>query len=299
MPFAMIQLVAFQLLLPAIFLFILWRGDFKSKLQWGIQVLAVAMYITWIVLSGRWDWLGYYLRYVWVVAALVVFYFSWRSIRTLPMTAPLTRGQKWYTAIDVFILLIFGLYNVFIFNSYTAKEEAIELSFPLKEGTYYVGHGGSHVQMNYHHAYLPQQYALDIAKLNGFGTRANGLYPEDLEKYEIYGDQLYSPCSGEVTEQRDGLPDLTPPEADREHLEGNFVALACDSTDAILYIAHMQEGSVAVQEGERIEEGELIGRVGNSGNTSEPHLHIHAEREGEGVPLQFDGDFLVRNELVR
>jgi murein DD-endopeptidase MepM/ murein hydrolase activator NlpD len=48
-----------------------------------------------------------------------------------------------------------------------------------------------------------------------------------------------------------------------------------------------------------VKEGQRIGRVGNSGNTSEPHLHIHAERDGAGVPLRFDGRFPVRNDLVR
>ncbi|MGI9182408.1 MAG: hypothetical protein ACR2H9_18165 [Longimicrobiaceae bacterium] len=50
-----------------------------------------------------------------------------------------------------------------------------------------------------------------------------------------------------------------------------------------------------------------LGRVGNSGNTTQPHLHIHGERggtatsilDGEGVPIRFDGHFLVRNSLVR
>lgn len=70
-------------------------------------------------------------------------------------------------------------------------------------------------------------------------------------------------------------------------------------------LAHMTEGSVAVGEGQEVEEGQFLGRVGNSGNTSEPHLHIHAVRtgsgsilEGEGVPVLFDGRFPVRNGLV-
>src|SRR5699024_12363154 len=84
--------------------------------------------------------------------------------------------------------------------------------------------------------------------------------------------------------------------ADPEHATGNYVALGCE--DAIIYIAHMKENSVKVSEGEAVQEGQQIGLVGNSGNTSEPHLHIHAEKDGIGIPLRFDGKFFVRNYLV-
>lgn len=174
------------------------------------------------------------------------------------------------------------------------------LDFPLQEGTYYVGQGGNHEQMNYHQAYEPQQYALDILALNSLGTRAKGLYPKELDKYEIFGHPIYSPCNGTVVEMENGLTDLTPPEADPANATGNYVALTCDlAEDTVIYLAHIQEGSVAVQEGDNVKAGELLGKVGNTGNTSEPHLHIHAEKEGVGVPLQFNNRFLVRNSLVR
>lgn len=53
----------------------------------------------------------------------------------------------------------------------------------------------------------------------------------------------------------------------------------------------------AVRIGHR--EVKQVGAVGNSGNTTEPHLHIHAEKDEEGIPIRFDGRFLVRNNLVR
>ncbi|MFD2045298.1 M23 family metallopeptidase [Ornithinibacillus salinisoli] len=151
--------------------------------------------------------------------------------------------------------------------------------------------------MNYHNEYLPQQYALDVTKLNKFGTRTKGVYPKDLEKYEIFRDPLYSPCSGEVLEARDGLPDLIPPESNPDQPEGNYIALQCEQ-EVVVYIAHMLEGSVSVHEGDQIQAGTLIGLVGNSGNTTEPHLHIHAEKDGVGIPMTFNGRFLTRNSLV-
>jgi len=70
-------------------------------------------------------------------------------------------------------------------------------------------------------------------------------------------------------------------------------------------MAHMMQGSVAVQAGDAVREGAFMGQVGNSGNTTQPHLHIHVERggapgeilDGRGVPATFNGRFLVRNSV--
>jgi murein DD-endopeptidase MepM/ murein hydrolase activator NlpD len=70
-------------------------------------------------------------------------------------------------------------------------------------------------------------------------------------------------------------------------------------------MAHLQRGSVTVRSGEPVKLREAIAKIGNSGNTSEPHLHIHARREntdkssldGEGIPITFNNRFLVRNSL--
>lgn len=255
--------------------------------------------MSWLFFSGSWDFLGIYVRYVFVTLLFIAMYQSWKNVRRLPFRTKSDKKQKWNIGIHVFLILIFGMYNVFIVTSHMTEDEAIELSFPLKSGTYYVGQGGSNTFMNYHSEYPPQKYALDILGLNKLGTRANGLYPKDLEKYAIYGDPLYSPCNGEVLEARNYLPDLTPPEMDPENALGNYVALSCENTDAVIYMAHMEENSVAVEEGAVLQVGERIGAVGNSGNTTEPHLHIHAELDGKGIPITFDGKFLVRNDLMR
>mgnify|MGYP001193043685 CR=1 FL=1 len=299
MTFVILQVLVINLILPAVFIYSLWRGSFESKLEWLIQLLATTLLTVWVFLAGRWDWTGYYMRYAWLVFLAAAIYLSWRKTRSRPFRIAFDRKQKWSMGVCVVVLLVFGLYNVFVISSLTTQDDAIALSFPLKSGTYYVGQGGNHVQMNYHQAYSPQEYALDIVKINTLGLRAHGLYPKDLHQYEIYGDRLFSPCDGEVLETRGDLPDLTPPDTDPDQPEGNYVALTCDDEEAVIYICHMQQGSVAVAEGDVVREGQLLGTVGNSGNTSEPHLHIHAEKDGEGVPIRFGGRFLVRNNLMR
>lgn len=93
------------------------------------------------------------------------------------------------------------------------------------------------------------------------------------------------------------LPDHLPPERDRENVRGNHVILTCGELNVEL--AHFMQGSVTVATGDRVAVGDPLGKVGNSGNTTEPHLHIHAvdPSTGLGVPMTFDGRFPVRNSV--
>ncbi len=79
--------------------------------------------------------------------------------------------------------------------------------------------------------------------------------------------------------------------------------MQCDRADVLL--AHLQRGSLTVRAGETVEVGQAIAKIGHSGNTTEPHLHIHARKEntgkslldGEAMPITFSNRFLARNSL--
>lgn len=299
MTFSTLLLLTIYLVLPIIFLFELWKCSLESKLEWILLLVSSALFIVWICVAGPWSWFGYYLRYVLLVIVLIVSIVSWRKVRNYPFLAKYKGHRLFSMLVHGILIVVFGLYLVFVAHSFSTVDRPIALSFPLKNGIYYVGQGGNHVLMNYHHAHPAQRYALDILQLNRLGLRAQGFYPDELEKYEIYGAKLYSPCSGEVKEVRDGLPDLIPPNTNSEQPKGNYIALQCVGEEALIYMAHLQQGSINVEEGASVETGDWLALVGNSGNTSEPHLHIHAELDGQGVPLTFEGRFLVRNQLVR
>ena len=101
----------------------------------------------------------------------------------------------------------------------------------------------------------------------------------------------------------DGLEDLAPGSTDSQNLAGNHILIACEGVEVLL--AHMKQGSVRVSAGQYVDVKTLLGEVGNSGNTSEPHLHIHAEQggeagvslNGEAVPITIEGRFLVRGDV--
>ena len=190
----------------------------------------------------------------------------------------------------------------------------VDLAFPLRHGTYAVANGGSNELVSAHMQTLSaerfrnfrgQSYGVDIIKVSAFGLRASGLAPRDPSAYAIFGETIYAPCGGTVLRVEDGFADMSPPEVDRQHMAGNFAFLDCKGVQVLL--GHMRRGSVRVQSGDSIAEGDVIGQVGNSGNTSEPHLHIHAQRpaendaflSGEPLPIRLNGRFLARNDRIR
>lgn len=293
--------IGFQILLPAFLLIGLWRGAFSSRLDWLLNVLTVSAFCLFVFLTARWDFTSYYLRFVLPVLLAAAACITYRRTnrlhgerRKLKLSAALTNGV---------LLLACSALSVIVLRGYDAPEGAIQLAYPLRDGTYYIGGGGNSRLINNHQAHDPQKFALDIVGLNAFGNRASGLAPDDPARYAIFGDTVYSPCSGTVMLAVDGLPDLRPPEKDPNNIAGNHIVLACADVEVIL--AHLKQGSLEVTSGMRVNEGDVLGQVGNSGYTSQPHLHFHAERggepgeilNGEGVPIEIGGRFLVRNSL--
>ena len=252
---------------------------------WSFAPFAALLLI--FLIASRWDILGYWLQFLVLIALLVLAYQSgkWLLVAT-------TVGEL------VVIQIIFRR---------SEREKAIELSFPLIGGAYYVAHGGNSRLLNHHAAVKSQAYALDVVKLNRLGMRAAGIYPRQLPRYAIFGDTVYSPCAAIVTAAINDLPELAPGEMDRRRPGGNHIVLQLEGTDIYVGLAHLMHGSVMVKPGDRVDVGQILARVGNSGNTSEPHLHIHAKRggsttsilDGEGVPLRFQGRWLIRNAIVR
>ena len=140
------------------------------------------------------------------------------------------------------------------------------------------------------------KYAIDIIEIGKQGNRATNFLPESLDQYHIFGDAVYSPCSGKVISAVDGLPDNMPPKVDREHTAGNHIVIECKNVQVLL--AHLKKGSVKIETGESVKEGQRIGEVGNSGNSDEPHLHIQANRlDDQPVAILFGERFASTNDL--
>jgi hypothetical protein len=190
---------------------------------------------------------------------------------------------------------------------------AIDLAMPLSGADLSVANGGSRLLVNAHQDTLDhsvprhrlwhgQSYGVDLVALNALGRSAGVFRPADPSRYAIFGRAVAAPCAGTVVAARDGRPDQRVPQVDREVMPGNFVILRCAGAD--IAMAHLQQGSVAVKLDDRLAPGALIGRVGNSGMSDEPHLHINAQTPGTAeapfsgrpVVMRFAGRFLVRGD---
>ncbi|MDJ0724699.1 MAG: peptidoglycan DD-metalloendopeptidase family protein [Prochloraceae cyanobacterium] len=308
------MLVFLQLLIPLGLLFWQGRSSTKNKLGWLIETLAVGGYLVTLAIAGLWLalpwWLAYIYLILWIGQALV------RLPQILPQPRWPGRALRDWLRIGLWGLLM-GVFWSLAFHGllgYLPPAIApVKLTFPLRNGTYLIANGGSNSLINFHletlapkkRAYRGQSYGVDIVKLNPLKTHGSGWLPKDLEKYAIFGDPIYAPCQGKVLAIANDRPDLEPPQVDLEHRAGNFVLLQCK--DAVVLLAHLQRGSVQVVVDELVvSTNQLLGIVGNSGATGEPHLHIHAQHpgskvtpfDGDPLPIFFGGQYLVRNSRI-
>lgn len=145
-----------------------------------------------------------------------------------------------------------------------------QFQFPMK-GEWFVFWGGNDVMSNYHYAHETQRYALDIIR-----TKEDLSYQGEAavnENYYAFGEPLYAAADGTVVEVKNDIPDNTPGVMNAEEPAGNVVVIDHGNGEYSI-TAHLKEGSAAVKTGDKVKQGDLIGQLGNSGNSSEAHLHF-------------------------
>ena len=125
--------------------------------------------------------------------------------------------------------------------------------------------------------FLAQRFAIDWERLDENGRLWVG---DDsvLSNWEGYGENILAVADGTVVRAIDGLPNQVPGALPQGlnplQADGNAVFLRLRDGRIVMY-AHMIPGSVTVQAGDRVVRGQILGRLGNSGNSSAPHLHLH------------------------
>jgi Peptidase family M23 len=141
---------------------------------------------------------------------------------------------------------------------------------------------------------LAQRFAIDWEEIDAEGRVVVG-DPKALESYVIFGKSVLAVDDGTViaarNDQPEQVPGALPAGIKLRDADGNFVVL--DIGGAYVLYAHMQPGSVTVKAGDRVTRGEILGKVGNSGNSQAPHLHLHVTdgplpMASNGLPYVFD-----------
>ncbi|MEO5988342.1 MAG: M23 family metallopeptidase [Candidatus Eisenbacteria bacterium] len=190
-------------------------------------------------------------------------------------------------------------------SPYTQRQTIVRLRLPFEE-EWTVLWGGHTIEQNDHAMTRDQRFAHDLViQRDGSSHSGEG---KKLTDYHCYGRRILAPAAGEVVWQRDSLADQAIGATDAAHAVGNAVVID-HGTGEYSLLAHLQPHSLKVRMGDKVRAGDLIGLCGNSGNSSEPHLHYHVQNgprplEGDGYPAYFnalviDGKPVARAEIVK
>jgi hypothetical protein len=311
---AMTLIAILHLIIPLVLILWTWEKSYTSTMAWAIQVLVLVSYTVFVFLMGSWAFASFYLRYAILVLAIASALWSLMYVKGLPLLVkPNFSGWIGYGA-GIVISAALAYLIVGAVRSHFYDETPLNLSFPFKGGVYAVFEGGNgrfSALMNYHygssmhkgaHTNLSMRYAVDITKLTPWGNDAEGFLPMHNERYAVFNQVVCSPCDGEVSDVDDKWPNETPWSGTPPYNVGNHVLIT--SKDFGVLMGHLENGSIMVKVGDAVKKGQPIAKTGNSGWTSQPHLHLQAMRAStgsfwswEGMPISFDGRNPVKNSL--
>jgi hypothetical protein len=291
-----------------------------DKLTTIVLLLDYALVGLFCALIINWAIVNYWLRLLIVIFFVVL---SFRILREYQMFSSPFLPQKSTFSLALLgvalVILVGAAYlNFRALQSLKHQGEHVLLVFPVRNGLYVITNGGNGLEglgMNNHvnPLYGPESkpdesmaYGLDIMRMGiRGGLTQGGRVARSYLRYVGYNDMVYSPCAGQVVYVEDGHPEV---EVFAQGAPlGNYVVIQC--AEYFITLGNLRNESIDVELGERVSFERFIGRVGNSGTPSIPHLHVHATKggwqngEGEPVPMLFPGltavnKFFVRNDLT-
>lgn len=159
--------------------------------------------------------------------------------------------------------------------------------------------GGRSVEQNYHASSSNQRFAYDLIMVREHSSHnGDGKHNED---YFCFGKPVLAPAKGTVVQVVNDIADNNPGQMNAKEITGNHVIIDHGNGEYSL-LAHLHKGSVTVRSGEVVKAGTHVGDCGNSGNSSEPHLHYQLQDGPEfgssaGLPAQFE-NYLTDNQLT-
>jgi murein DD-endopeptidase len=180
--------------------------------------------------------------------------------------------------------------------------DAVVIGPPLRGGVWLTANGPAN-ESGHRRALIPvagtpsiaQRFAIDYVRV---GTDDKTFTGDQLknESYHAQGNDALAVANGTVVAVKDSIPENVPGITSRavpitlETVGGNHVIIDIGGGKYAFY-AHLQPGSLKVKVGDRVKRGQVIGLVGNSGNSTEPHLHFHisdgnSPLGSEGVPYR-------------
>lgn len=170
--------------------------------------------------------------------------------------------------------------------------------------TWYVEYGGLTKKTSHSWDIISQRYAYD------FEIRKNNLpYHDDYkskENYYSYNEEIICPCDGFVIDIKNEYDDTKiienrPVICDIDDPRGNFITIKHENGESST-ICHIKKDSFKVSIGDIVKEGEVLARVGNSGNTQGPHIHFQVQEgndfyNSKGIIITFKDTFHNKRKI--
>ena len=163
------------------------------------------------------------------------------------------------------------------------------------EGMWVTVNGGVTEDMSHSWDILTQRFAYDFIVIDESGSTLAG----DMENpadYYCYGLDIIAPADGEVVHVEDRCADSIIDKDGNAHcnsrdLCGNHIVIK-HAEGEFSFLAHLMQGSIAVKVGDVVAQGQRIAKCGNTGNSSQPHLHFHLQNKKSfftsiGLPIEF------------
>jgi hypothetical protein len=193
-----------------------------------------------------------------------------------------------------------------------SREKPLVLGAPLRGSNWFAGNGPSNNSIHRRamlpldgEAHIAQRFAIDWVQRGDDQKSLTGDQKQNAN-YFAYGEEVLAVADAVVVATKDSIPENEPGLTSRavpitlETTGGNHIVLDLGGGRFAFY-AHLQPGSLRVKVGDKVERGQVLALVGNSGNSTEPHLHFHASDGpsplgAEGVPYVLDSFELLSGD---
>ena len=198
---------------------------------------------------------------------------------------------------------------------------AVDLGYPF-DGRWMIRNSPAHRVPSHGTTLFASSHAIDFVPVDDAGRTAPVTWrsltrPEAPERFPGFGRAIRSPADGVVVAEHDGLDDHRAyrglpslgyvlgqgrrAAAGWVELAGNHVAI--DTGRAVVFLCHLRRGTVRVGLGQDVRRGQLLAECGNSGNSTEPHLHLQVVdalpvERANAVPMTFHGSLPTNGQIV-
>jgi murein DD-endopeptidase len=184
------------------------------------------------------------------------------------------------------------------------KDEPIFIVPPVRPGVWLAGNCAGDGPVGHRNSIQPwdgrlvvsQRYAVDLMKFGGDFRLTSGRGSSNPD-WHGYGQEVLAAADGVISDTKDGIIENTPQgsyavPSTIEYVAGNYVVLEIRKAVYAVY-AHLKPGSLRVKPGDKVQKGQVLGLIGNSGQSDAPHLHFHLINAnppfgGQGLPFVFE-----------